>query len=88
MHPEIPFEKLENLDFTDIVLSLKASSVPLTVEGTPSPPGRFDYPLHLWVTAVGTVRAGAIKSAVGLGVFSVKGDRRYREDFRLNEADI
>jgi (E)-4-hydroxy-3-methylbut-2-enyl-diphosphate synthase len=59
---------LEELDFFDTKVSLKAFEVPVLVEAY----RRFallpnDYPLHLGVTEAGTPRAGSVRSAVGIG---------------------
>jgi (E)-4-hydroxy-3-methylbut-2-enyl-diphosphate synthase len=59
---------LEDLDFFDTKVSLKAFEVPVLVEAY----RRFallpnDYPLHLGVTEAGTPRAGSVRSAVGIG---------------------
>src|SRR3990170_4551948 len=59
---------LEDMDFFDIKVSLKASSVPLTIESYRLLSGRVDYPLHIGVTEAGTLFSGAVKSSVGLGV--------------------
>lgn len=58
---------LEDLDFTDIIVSLKASSVPLTIDTYKEFSKVSDYPLHVGVTEAGTVWSGTIKSAVGIG---------------------
>ncbi|MBI5886511.1 MAG: flavodoxin-dependent (E)-4-hydroxy-3-methylbut-2-enyl-diphosphate synthase [Deltaproteobacteria bacterium] len=58
---------LEDLGFFDIKVSLKASSVPLTVESYRLLSEQVDYPLHIGITEAGTVWAGSIKSAAGLG---------------------
>lgn len=58
---------LENLDYNDIIVSLKASNVPLTIEAYNEFSKVSDYPLHVGVTEAGTVWAGTIKSAVGIG---------------------
>ncbi len=58
---------LEDLDFQDIAFSIKASSVPLTIEAYRLMSERTRYPLHLGVTEAGTVYKGTIKSAVALG---------------------
>jgi len=60
-------EILEDLDYQEIVVSLKASDVPTTIEAYKLFSERRNYPLHLGVTEVGTVRTGSIKSAVGIG---------------------
>ena len=58
---------LEEAGFHDIVLSLKASSVPLTVEAYRLAAKETDYPLHVGVTEAGLPGAGNIKSAIGIG---------------------
>lgn len=58
---------LEEMDFHDIVISLKASDVPLTIEAYRLMASKVPYPLHVGITEAGTVRSGTIKSAVGLG---------------------
>lgn len=58
---------LENCDFKDIVISVKASSVPIMIECYRRLNEICDYPLHLGVTEAGTERMGLIKSAVGIG---------------------
>src|SRR3954447_19787888 len=65
---------LEELDFFDIKVSLKAFEVPVMLEAY----RRFaalpnDYPLHLGVTEAGTPRAGSVRSAVGLGTLLALG---------------
>ncbi|PID16804.1 4-hydroxy-3-methylbut-2-en-1-yl diphosphate synthase [Sporosarcina sp. P34] len=58
---------LEDLDFHDIIVSLKASDVNLAIEAYKLAAAAFDYPLHLGITESGTLFAGSIKSAAGLG---------------------
>ena len=58
---------LEEQDFHDIVVSIKASSVPTMIEAYRKLDRLCDYPLHLGVTEAGTERMGIIKSAVGIG---------------------
>lgn len=58
----------ESWDFTDIVLSLKATSVTETIEANRSVARLVDYPLHLGVTEAGTTFSGTVKSSVGIGV--------------------
>ena len=58
---------LEKFDFTDIVVSLKASSVDRTIRAYQLMAQRCGYPLHLGVTEAGTARMGLIKSAIGIG---------------------
>ncbi len=64
---------LNECDFDDICISLKSSSVLLTVEAYRLMSSRFDYPLHLGVTEAGTERMGIIKSAVGIGSLLLDG---------------
>ena len=58
---------LEKFDFTDICVSLKSSSVPVTMAAYRLMSEKSDYPLHLGVTETGTPRMGILKSAVGIG---------------------
>ena len=58
---------LESMDFTDIVLSIKSSSVPLMIKAYKLASTLCDYPLHLGVTEAGLKEEGMIKSAVGIG---------------------
>ncbi|HEV2864145.1 MAG TPA: flavodoxin-dependent (E)-4-hydroxy-3-methylbut-2-enyl-diphosphate synthase [Pyrinomonadaceae bacterium] len=59
---------LEDLDFHDIVVSLKASDVDRTVAAYRLLSEQVEYPLHLGVTEAGTPFGGTIKSAIGLGI--------------------
>lgn len=58
---------LNKFDFDDICVSLKSSSVPITMKAYQLMNQKSDYPLHIGVTEAGTVRMGTIKSAVGIG---------------------
>ena len=58
---------LEEIDFNDIKISLKSSSVPLTINSYSLISEKVDYPLHLGVTEAGTSFRGTIKSSVGIG---------------------
>lgn len=58
---------LEKLNFHDIKISLKASSVPLTIDAYMMMSEVCDYPLHLGITEAGTPWRGTIKSSVGIG---------------------
>ena len=64
---------LEQLDFHDIKISLKANNVPLTIQAYRLMSERVDYPLHLGVTEAGTPRVGVIKSSVGIGTLLAEG---------------
>jgi (E)-4-hydroxy-3-methylbut-2-enyl-diphosphate synthase len=58
---------LEDLDFHNIVVSVKASDVEMAVEAYTGIAERMPYPLHVGITEAGTTWAGTVKSAVGLG---------------------
>ena len=58
---------LNQFDFDDICVSLKSSSVPITMQAYQLMRQRSDYPLHLGVTEAGTATMGTIKSAIGIG---------------------
>ncbi|NSW83645.1 MAG: flavodoxin-dependent (E)-4-hydroxy-3-methylbut-2-enyl-diphosphate synthase [Syntrophothermus sp.] len=64
---------LEDLDFKNIKVSLKASSLKLTLEAYRRIAGMVDYPLHLGITEAGTKDRGLIKSALGLGLLLSEG---------------
>ncbi len=64
---------LEKFGVDDIVISVKASSVPLTVNAYTLLAKRTQYPLHLGVTEAGTTEAGIVKSAVGIGSLLLNG---------------
>ncbi len=64
---------LEKCGVEDIVISVKASSVPLTVEAYTLLAQRCAYPLHLGVTEAGTEESGKIKSAIGIGSLLLNG---------------
>ena len=64
---------LEQEHFHDIVISLKSSSVPLTVEAYRLMDRECDYPLHLGVTEAGLPGQGTIKSAIGIGALLLDG---------------
>ncbi len=58
---------LNKFDFDDICVSLKSSSVPVTMQAYQLMRQTSDYPLHIGVTEAGTVKMGTLKSAVGIG---------------------
>lgn len=58
---------LEDCGFYDICVSLKSSSVPLTMKAYQRMSQESDYPLHIGVTETGTPKMGILKSAVGIG---------------------
>ena len=65
--------RLEKYGVDDIVISVKASSVPLTVEAYRTLAARTNYPLHLGVTEAGTRESGVVKSSVGIGALLLDG---------------
>ncbi len=58
---------LERYGFEDICVSLKASSVPVTMKAYQLMAEKYDYPLHLGVTEAGTAQMGELKAAAGIG---------------------
>jgi (E)-4-hydroxy-3-methylbut-2-enyl-diphosphate synthase len=64
---------LEELGFYDIVFSLKASSVSMTIAAYRKMAEKTEYPLHIGVTEAGTVYKGTVKSAVGIGSLLAEG---------------
>ena len=64
---------LEDLDFDLIKVSLKSSDVLTTIEAYQLMAQKVDYPLHLGVTEAGTLKAGLVKSSVGLGTLLSQG---------------
>lgn len=63
----------EKFGVDDIVISVKASSVPLTVEAYRLLASLTDYPLHVGVTEAGTHESGVVKSAIGIGALLLDG---------------
>ena len=64
---------LEEMDFTDIVVSLKASTIPLAIETYTLFAEKYAYPLHVGITEAGTLYKGTIKSSAGLGAILSRG---------------
>ncbi|GIO34720.1 MULTISPECIES: flavodoxin-dependent (E)-4-hydroxy-3-methylbut-2-enyl-diphosphate synthase [Paenibacillus] len=64
---------LEDLDFHDIIVSLKASDVPMAIEAYRKAAEVIPYPLHLGITESGTLFSGTIKSSAGLGALLAMG---------------
>ncbi len=64
---------LEEFDFRDIIISLKASSVNMTVAAYRLLAKQVDYPFHLGITEAGTQFSGTIKSSIGLGMLLAEG---------------
>ena len=64
---------LENMDFSDIVISIKSSDVMMAVKAHELIAEKTAYPLHVGITEAGTIISGNIKSAVGLGIILNEG---------------
>jgi (E)-4-hydroxy-3-methylbut-2-enyl-diphosphate synthase len=64
---------LEELDFREIVISLKASDVPTMIRAYRLASQAFDYPLHLGVTEAGTLLRGSVYNAIGIGTLLGEG---------------
>ena len=64
---------LEKANYHEIKISVKASSVPLTIESYKLLSSKTDYPLHLGVTEAGTEYIGTIKSSIGIGTLLAQG---------------
>ena len=64
---------LEQMDFDDIKISLKAFDVPTTIQSYRRLAKLVPYPFHLGITEAGTAFAGSIRTAVGLGVLLYEG---------------
>ena len=66
-------ELLEEAGFEDVILSLKASDVAMTVEANRLMAEKCDLPFHLGITEAGTVLTGSVRSSVGLAVLLAEG---------------
>lgn len=64
---------LEDMDYRNIKVSLKAHDVPLTIAAYRLLASQCDYPLHVGITEAGTINSGIIKSAVGIGALLAEG---------------
>lgn len=64
---------LEDLNYTNICISLKSSSVPMMIEANQKMALLRAYPIHVGVTEAGTYFAGSIKSAIGIGTILAQG---------------
>ena len=64
---------LEELNYREIKVSLKASDVMKTVSAYRLLSEKVDYPLHIGITEAGTIFSGTIKSSVGLGILLADG---------------
>lgn len=66
-------QMMEEFRFEDFVLSIKAADVITTIDACRLLTTQCDYPQHIGITESGTVRTGAIRSSVGLGVLLAEG---------------
>jgi len=64
---------LENANFDDIAISIKASSVPMTIAAYRLLSQKTNYPIHIGVTEAGTIYKGTIKSSIGIGCLLAEG---------------
>lgn len=72
---------LEELNFYDICVSLKASNLDLCIKAYEKASESFDYPLHIGITEAGTAFSGTIKSSIGLRHSFERRNRRYDKSF-------
>ena len=66
-------EILDDLNFRDVVVSIKVSSVPSMIEAYRKFNEITDIPMHIGVTEAGTMRGGIIKSSIGIGTLLSEG---------------
>lgn len=64
---------LEDMDFYNMVISIKSSDVMMSVRAHELIADKTDYPLHVGITETGSVIAGNIKSAMGIGIILNEG---------------
>ncbi|MGE0686034.1 MAG: flavodoxin-dependent (E)-4-hydroxy-3-methylbut-2-enyl-diphosphate synthase, partial [Dehalococcoidia bacterium] len=64
---------LEEMDYDNIKISMKAFDVPTMVEANRQLAKLIPYPIHLGVTEAGTPRAGSVRSAIGIGMLLAEG---------------
>lgn len=64
---------LEDMDFGDIVISIKSSDVKMTYDAYRIASERTTHPLHIGITEAGTIKRGQVKSAVGIGALLLAG---------------
>ncbi|WMJ76136.1 MULTISPECIES: flavodoxin-dependent (E)-4-hydroxy-3-methylbut-2-enyl-diphosphate synthase [unclassified Sedimentibacter] len=58
---------LEDLDYKNIVISMKGTDIKMTIDAYRSMAAKVEYPLHLGITHAGTLFEGSIRSAIGVG---------------------
>jgi len=66
-------ELIEDMGFSDMVLSLKSSDVRLNYQAHKLVFEKLDYPLHIGITEAGTMESGKAKSAIGIGALLLEG---------------
>lgn len=64
---------IEDLDYQNLVISIKSSDVMMCVRAHELLAGQTDYPLHVGITESGTIISGNIKSAIGLALILNQG---------------
>ena len=64
---------IEDMDYNNLVISIKSSDVMMCVKAHELISERTDYPLHIGITESGTVKRGMIKSSLGLGIILYQG---------------
>jgi len=64
---------LEEMDYDNIKISMKAFDVPTMVEANRRLAKMISYPIHLGITEAGTPRAGSVRSAIGIGMLLAEG---------------
>ena len=63
----------EELNYENIVISIKSSDVPMSIDAHKMLASKVDYPIHIGITESGTIKSGTIKSSVGLGILLYEG---------------
>lgn len=66
-------KRIEDMDYNQLVISIKSSDVMMCIRAHELIASKTNYPLHVGITESGTVHAGNIKSALGLGVILYQG---------------
>ncbi len=66
-------KRIEDMDYDQLVISIKSSDVMMCIKAHELIASQTGYPLHVGITEAGTVNAGNIKSALGLGVILYQG---------------
>lgn len=66
-------KRIEDMDYDQLVISIKSSDVMMCVKAHELIANQTNYPLHVGITEAGTVNAGNIKSALGLGIILYQG---------------